>query len=325
MRRREFIGLLGGAAAWPLAARAQQSTMPVIGILVAGSREADAFRIDAVRQGLKETGYLEGQNVAFEYRWAENRYDQLPTLAADLVGRQVAVLVALGSAASVAAKASTATIPIVFQTGIDPVQFGLVASLARPGGNVTGVTYLGGELTTKQFELLHETVPKSAIMGMLENPTNPTADSVRRRVQETAEALGRRLIVAPAVVESDIAPAVASLAQQGIRALVVRSDVLFNGRPKQLVPLSAQYALPAIYPLREFAVAGGLMSYGASLREALHQVGLYTGRILKGEKPSDLPVQQSAKVEMVINLKTATALGLTIPLPLLGRADEVIE
>jgi ABC-type uncharacterized transport system substrate-binding protein len=325
VRRRDFITLLGGAAAaWPLAAIAQQQ-MPVIGLLSGGSPEADKFRVDAVRQGLKETGYAEGQNAAIEYRWAENQYDRLPALAADLVRRQVAVLVAVGNAAAVAAKGATAKIPIVFEVGIDPVQFGLVAGLARPEGNLTGVTFLGGELTTKQLEVLHEAVPKAAVIGLIENPTNPNAEFVRRNVQAAADALGRKLIVAKAVVESDIDPAVTFLVQQRIGALLVRSDVLFNGRPKLLVAIAGHHALPAIYPLREFAVAGGLMSYGASLSDALRLVGVYTGRILKGEKPADLPVQQSAKVELVINLKTAKALGLTVPLPLLGRADEVIE
>jgi putative ABC transport system substrate-binding protein len=324
-RRREFITLVGGAAAWPLVARAQQPAMPVIGMLQGGSPEADAFRVEAVRQGLKEAGYVEGQNVAIEYRWAENQYERLPALAADLVRRQVTVFVAVGNAAARAAKAATATIPVVFEVGIDPVTYGLVASLARPGGNLTGVTFLGAELTAKQFEVLHETVPKAAVIGMLENPTNPNADAVRKDMRAAAHALGRELIIGAAVVESDIERAVASLAQQGIGGLLVRTDVLFNGRPKLLVGLAARHALPGMFPLREFPLAGGLMSYGASLRDALWQTGAYVGRVLKGEKPADLPVMQSAKVELVINLKTAKALGVTIPLTLLGRADEVIE
>jgi putative ABC transport system substrate-binding protein len=308
-----------------LAARAQQSARPAVGLLLGGSPEADAFRVDAIRQGLKETGYLEGHNVALEYRWAENRYDRLPALAADLVRRQVTVLAAIGNAASRVAKAATTTIPIVFEIGTDPVEFGLVTSLARPGGNLTGVTFLGGSLAPKQFEVLHETVSGAEAIGMLENPTNPKTEDVRRDVQAAADALGRKLIVARAVVENDIEMAVASLARQRIGALLVRSDVLFNGRPEILVALAARHRLPAIYPLREFALAGGLMSYGASLRDALRQTGVYIGRVLKGEKPADLPVVQSAKVELVINLKTAKTLGLTVPLPLLGRADEVIE
>jgi putative ABC transport system substrate-binding protein len=325
MRRREFIALLGGTVAWPQSARAQQATLPVVGFLDGGSPEPDAFRVDAVRQGLKEAGYVEGQNVTIEYRWAQNQYDRLPALAADLVRRQVTVIVASSNAAALAAKAATTTIPIVFEIGGNPVMIGLVAGLGRPGGNTTGVTFLGSELTAKQLEVLHETVPKTAVIGLLENPTNPNADSVRRDVQAAADALGRKLVVAKAVVESDIDPAFTSLVQQRIGALLVRSDGLFNGRTEQLVALAARHALPAIYPVREFAVAGGLISYGANLRDALRQVGVYTGRILNGEKPSDLPVQQSTKVELVINLKTAKALGLDIPQTLLGRADEVIE
>ena len=325
MRRREFIAALGGAAAWPLAARAQQPAIPVIGLLLGGSPEADAFRVDAIRQGLKEAGYVEGQNIAIEYRWAENDYDRLPALAADLVRSQVPVLVAIGNAAAIAAKRATATIPVVFEVGFDPVEYGLVTSLARPSDNVTGVTFLGAELTSKQLEVLHEAVPKAAVIGMLENPNNPNAEAVRRDVKLTADALGRKLIIGNAAVESEIEGAITGLAQQRIGGLLVRTDVLFNGRPKLLVGLAARYGLPAMFPLRDFPVAGGLMSYGASLRDALRQTGVYVGRILKGEKPADLPVQQSARVELVINLKTAKTLGLTVPLPLLARADEVIE
>jgi putative ABC transport system substrate-binding protein len=328
MRRREFITLVGGAALspvlGPLVARAQQK-MPVVGVLLGGSPVADAFRVEAIRQGLKEAGYVDGRDVTIEYRWAENQYDRLQALAGDLVGRQVAVLAAIGNAASRVAKAATTTIPIVFEIGNDPVDFGLVTNLARPGGNLTGVTFLGGSLAPKQFELLHETASKTAAIGMLENPTNPNTVEIRRNVQAAADALGRKLILAKTVVESDIEPAIESLATQRIGALLIRSDFLFNGRPELIVALTARHALPGIYPLREFPVAGGLMSYGASLRDALRQTGVYIGRILKGEKPADLPVLRSAKVELVVNLKAAKALGLTMPPSLLARADEVIE
>jgi putative ABC transport system substrate-binding protein len=326
LKRREFITLLSGAAAaLPLGARAQQAAMPVIGVLGGGSVAADAFRVTAFRQGLKEAGYVEGQNLAIEYRWADDQYNKLPALAADLVRRQVMAIVTFGNAAARAAKDSTATIPIVFEAGVDPVQYGLVASLARPGGNVTGVTFLGGELPAKQLEVLHEAVPKSAIIGMLENPTNPNSDAVRANVQAAADLLGHKLVVAKAILEPDIEMAVTTLVQQGIGGLLIRSDVLFNGRTEMLVALAARHALPAIYPLREFVVAGGLMSYGASLRDALRQAGLYTGRILIGEKPADLPVMQAVKVELAINFKTAKTLGITVPTALLVRADEVIE
>ena len=328
MKRREFITLLGGAMAaplWPLAARAQRAGVPRIGLLLGGSPGPDAFRVTAFMRGLNGAGYVEGQNVAVEYRWAENRYDRLPALTTDLVNRRVTVVVAVGNAAAVAAKASTATIPIVFEVGTDPVQLGLVTSLARPGGNLTGVTFLGGELTAKQLEVLHETVPKAAVIGMLENPTNPNVDTVRRAVQAAADKLGRKLVVAKAVVESDIEPAFTSLVQQRAEALLVRSDILFHGRPELLVALAARHALPAVYSLREYALAGGLMSYGASLADALRQTGVYTARILKGDKPGDLPVMQSARVELVINLKTAKALGLDMSQMMLARADEVIE
>jgi ABC-type uncharacterized transport system substrate-binding protein len=324
--RREFMTMLGGAtAAWPLAARAQQSAMPVIGILSGGSQQTGRFRLAAIQRGLNATGFVEGQNVAFEYRSAEGRYERLPQLAVELAGRRPAVIVAIGNTATVAAKAAITTIPIVFETSVDPVEHGLVASLARPGGNLTGVTILAANLIAKQFELLHEAVPKAAALGFLENPTNSNAGAIRKEAQAAAHALGQKLVIAEAVVESDFDTAFSALERQRVEALLIRSDILFNDRPQQLAALAARHKLPAIHPLRDFAMAGGLMSYGTSLTDALREVGVYAGRILKGETPADLPVQQSAKVELVINLKAARALGVTFPLWLLGRADEVIE
>jgi putative tryptophan/tyrosine transport system substrate-binding protein len=326
LRRREFIFTLGSAAAaWPFAAHAQQPAMPVIGILSGGSQQAGRFRLAAIQRGLNATGFVEGQNVAFEYRSAEGRYERLPQLAVELAGRRPAVIVAIGNTATVAAKAAITTIPIVFETSVDPVEHGLVASLARPGGNLTGVTILAANLIAKQFELLHEAVPKAAALGFLENPTNSNAGAIRKEAQAAAHAFGQKLVIAEAVVESDFDTAFSTLERQRVEALLIRSDFLFNDRPQQLAALAARHKLPAIHPLREFAMAGGLMSYGTSLTEALREVGVYAGRILKGETPADLPVQQSAKVELVINLKAATALGVTFPLWLLGRADEVIE
>jgi putative ABC transport system substrate-binding protein len=287
MKRREFITLLGGAAAWPLAARAQQVAMPVVGILFGGSPAADHFRLAAIQAGLNAEGFLEGQNVTFEYRWAENQYDRLPELAADLVGRRVAVLVAVGNTTALAAKAATSTIPVVFETGIDPVEYRLVASLARPGANVTGVTFLAASLIGKQFELLHETVPKAAAIGLLENPTNSNAETIRNAARAAADALGTKLVLVQAVVETEFDAAFGRLAEQQVEALLIRSDILFNDRPQQLAALAARHALPAIHSLRDFAVAGGLMSYGTSLTNALREVGVYAGRILKGEKPAD--------------------------------------
>jgi ABC-type uncharacterized transport system substrate-binding protein len=325
LRRREFIFTLGSAAAaWPLAAGAQQP-VPVIGVLFGGSPTTQRFRLNAIQGGLNAVGFVEGQNVAFEYRWAEGQYDRLPGLAAELAGRRVTVIVAIGNTAALAAKAAITSIPVVFETGIDPIEYGLVASLARPGGNFTGVTFLGVNLLRKQFELLHETVPRAAAIGFLENPTNSNAEAIRKEAQAAARSLGRKLVIAEAILESHFDAAFTMLVQERVEALLIRSDVLFNDRPQQLADLAMRYALPAIHPLREFAMAGGLMSYGASLTDAIREVGVYAGRILKGEKPADLPVQQSAKVELVINLKTARALGVTVPLPLLGRADEVIE
>jgi len=326
MRRREFITLLSGAAAWPLAARAQQSAMPVVGFLGTGSPQSDAFRVAAVRQGLTEAGYVEGQNVAFEYRWAENQYERLEALAAELVRRNVAVIASIGGINSaVAAKSSTAIIPIVFATGGDPIKAGLVASLNRPGGNVTGVSFLTETLVTKQFEVLHQTVPSATLIGLLVNPTLTIAEAERSDLLATVESLGQKLLIVKATTDSELDAAFVTLAQQHPGALMVMGDAFFLSRRDKLVELTARQRIPTVYNLREYVAAGGLMSYGTNITEAHRIAGLYAGRIIKGEKPADLPVQQSTKVEFAINLRTAKALGLDVPLPLLGRADEVIE
>jgi putative tryptophan/tyrosine transport system substrate-binding protein len=326
MRRRKLIKLIGGAAAaWPLAAWAQQ-TMPVIGFLSTGSPQSDVFRLAAVRQGLAEAGYVEGRNFAFEYRRAQDQYERLPALAAELVRRGVALIVTGGgSTSTVAAKSATATIPIVFVTGTDPIKLGLVASLNRPGGNITGVSFLVNTLVAKQFEVLHEAVPKTALIGYLVNPTYTNAEADTRDVLAAAEVVGQKLLVVQAHTDSELEAAFVTLTQQRAGALVVGADPFFFDRRDKLVELAARQKVPAIYFLREFASAGGLMSYGTSITEAYRIVGLYAGRILKGEKPAELPVQQSTKVELVVNLKTAKALGLTVPPALLARADEVIE
>ncbi len=324
MKRREFIAVIGGAAAWPLAARAQQP-MPVVGFLSSSSRELNAGPVRAFRQSLGETGYVEGQNVAIEYRFAENQYDSLPALAADLVRRRVDVIAAGGLISAQAAQQATATIPIVFTTGTDPVAFGLVASLNRPGGNLTGVSMLNVELSSKRLELLHELVPAAASVAVILNPTNPFATRVSNELQAAALALGLRLDVINASSEHDFEGAFANLAKQRDAALVITDDGLFINRGDQLGALALRHGVPAIFQFRAFAAAGGLVSYGSSLTDAFRLAGAYTGRILKGEKPADLPVQQSTKVDLIINLKTAKALGLTFPLTLLGRADEVIE
>jgi putative tryptophan/tyrosine transport system substrate-binding protein len=328
MRRREFISLLSGAAiAWPHDARAQQPAMPVIGYLGSESPDVFAGRLRAFRQGLSETGYVEGNNVAIEYRWAENQYDRFPALLEDLVRRKVTVIAAVtGTPPALAAKAATTTIPIIFVTAGDPVALGLVASLNRPGGNLTGVATLTVELGAKQLEVLHELVPTATIIALVVNPTNPTnAERLSRDLQAAAHTLGLQLHVLHASTERDFDAVFASLPRLRAGALVIGSDPFFNSRSQQLVALALHHAMPTMYPFREYVIAGGLISYGNSFADAHRQVGVYTGRILKGAKPADLPVQQATKVELFINLKTANALGLTIPPSIMVRADEVIE
>jgi putative ABC transport system substrate-binding protein len=327
MKRRDFITLLGGAAAWPVAARAQQP-MLVIGFLSSYSPDAFGQRVvTAFRQGLSETGYVEGRNVAIESRWATGEYDRLPALAADLVRRQVAVIAATGGATSArAAKAATTTIPIVFSTAGDPVELGLVASLSRPSGNLTGVTNLNVEVGPKRLELVHELVPAAAIIAVLVNPTGANAEAQSREMQAAARTLGVQVQLLRASTEREIDVAFAVLTQLRPSGLVISADPFFNGLNEQLAALTLRHSVPAVYLSREFAAAGGLASYtGGSTTDNVHQVGVYTGRILKGEKPGDLPVQQSTKTELIINLRTAKALGLTVPPQLLARADEVIE
>ena len=326
MERRAFIALLGGAAAWPLAARAQQSAMPVVGWLGSESREAENLRIIPFRQGLEEAGYVEGQNLKIEYRLAEGRYDQLPALAADLVHRQVNVIALTGQPAALAAKAATATIPIVLQIADDPVQLGLVASLGRPGGNITGVTSLNVEVMPKLLELLHELVPNATTMALLVNPANSArAESNTREARVAARRLGLKLHVLHASSEREFDAAVENAIQLRSGALVIATDILFFSHSGRLGTLAVSHAIPAICPYREFAAAGGLMSYGTNIAKLVRQVGVYTGRILKGEKPADLPVQQAVKLDLIINLKIAKALGLTVPMIMQMTVDEVIE
>jgi putative tryptophan/tyrosine transport system substrate-binding protein len=323
MKRREFIGGLGSAAAWPVVARAQQAVMPAIGWL--NPQSGGVTAVAAFLQGLKETGYVEGQNVAFEYRLAENQVDRLPALAGDLVLRRVAVIVAVGTEAALAAKAVTTTIPVVFIVGGDPVALRLVASLNRPGANLTGSAVLSAELAPKQLQLLRALLPNVSVFGVLADPASPPTPSIIGDLQAAARTLGLQLVVVYARTDSDLVTAFATFSQERVGEVLVGVSNLYNRRTGQLAALAAHHALPAIFPYREFALAGGLMSYGSSLGYAYHQAGIYTGRILKGEKPADMPVQQAVKIELVINLQTANALGLTIPETLLATADEVIQ
>jgi putative ABC transport system substrate-binding protein len=308
MRRREFIAAVGGAVAWPLVARAQRAAMPVIGFLNSRAADDAAPLINAFRDGLKDAGFVEGSNVAIEYRWADGHYDRLRTMAADLVSRQVAVIAATGGIpVALVAKVATTTIPIVFGVGADPVELGLVTSLNHPGGNITGVSILNNEVAPKLVQLLHDALPNAVTVGLLINPTNPYAEKLSYAVQESVESV------------------FAALVQLRAEALLVEGDPFIDSHAEEIVALATRHQVPTICPFPEYVVSGGLMSYGPNLPDAYRVVGLYTGRILKGEKPADLPVQQSTKIELIINLKTAKTLGLAIPLPLLGRADEVIE
>jgi putative ABC transport system substrate-binding protein len=327
MKRRKFIMLLGGTViAWPLAARAQQPTAPVIGFLGPGSAQSDAPRVTGFRQGLSEAGLVEGRNFTIEYRWADSHYDRLPALATELVHRQVVVIATSSTPALLAAKSATTTIPIVFEMATNPVKLGLVASFNRPGGNITGVTQGSAEMVPKRLELLHELLPTAGILALLVNPTVPElAEPQIHEVLSAAQALGIDLHVLNASTEQDFDSIFAKLTELRAGGLVIARDAFFTSNAKQLAALTVEHAVPAIYQWREFAAAGGLMSYGANITDTHRLLGIYAGRILKGDKPADLPVQQATKVEMYINLKTAGALGITIPLPLSGRADEIFE
>jgi putative ABC transport system substrate-binding protein len=325
MRRREFLGAMGGAAAWPLAAQAQQA-LPVIGFLHSTSPEANRHLVAAFRAGMGEGGFIDGQNVAIEYRWGQGQYDRLPTLAADLVERSVAVIVTAGGVPpALAAKAATQNIPIVFVIGSDPVEFKLVASLSRPGGNATGVSLLAYQLDAKRIELVRELVPNPPAVAALVNPASQQAATQIRGLEDVALKIGQKLLVINADDDQGIELAFANLAQQRANALIVSADPFFLDRRKQLVALAARHEIPVVYQWREFVDAGGLMSYGTSIADAYRHAGVYAGRILKGAKPADLPVQQAVKVELLVNLKTAKTLGLNVPMTVLGRADEIIE
>jgi putative ABC transport system substrate-binding protein len=317
VKRRTFIAGLGSAAAWPVVGRAQQAAMPVIGFLFSQSAGDSSFTVELL-QSLKETGFVEGQNLAVEYRYAENQLDRLPALAADLVRRRVAVLVT-------AAKAATKTIPIVFATGSDPVASGLVASLNRPGANVTGSAGFVSELSPKRLQLLRELMPNAAVFGVLADPATPVTQSVIPDLQAAAPKFGLQLLIVTARTDSDLETAFATFSQQHVGAVLVGASAFFNNRTQQLVALAARHALPAMFPLRSYVLVGGLISYASNFANTARQLGIYTGRILKGEKPADLPVQQPTKIDLVINLKTAKALGITIPETLLATADEVIQ
>ena len=327
MRRREFIGLLGGAAVtWPRALRGQQLAMPVVGFLSSGASGKNAHMVNAFKQGLNETGYVDGQNVSIEYRWAEGHYDQLPAMASELAARRVAAIVAVGgTVVALAAKAATSTIPVVFLIGDDPAKAGLVASFNHPAGNITGLSQLAAALGAKRVELLHELKPEAATLGVLINPSNPNAESDTKEAQAAAHVVGKKIVVVHAASEHEFESVFAQLVRSGVGALMVSNDAFFTNQREQLVALAARNVMPAIYAFREYTVAGGLISYGPSFLDMYRQVGIYAGRVLKGEQPRDLPVMQPTRFELVINLKTARALGLDAPAKVLALADEVIE
>jgi len=324
--RRAFIAGLGGAAAWPLVARAQQPATAIVGFLISASAQGYARPVADIRDGLKDAGYVEGRNLAIEYRWADYQYDRLPALATDLVERQVAVILTTGSVVSaIAAKLATTTIPIVFANGSDPVKFGLVASLSRPGGNITGVSFYNSALGPKRIELLREIIPNTTVVAVLANPNNPNAEPDTKEMRDAGQRIGVRVEVVNAVDEPDLDAAFAKIAQLGVNALIVHVDALFQAQSKKIVRLAQQYAVPSMYAQRDTVLAGGLISYGTDISEMDRQAGIYVGRILKGARPAELPVLQPTRFKLVVNLKTAKTLGLTVPESFLLRADEVIE